>query len=569
MTRFLLPALALFLLPLTRAWAEVPAVLRAVPESAEVVALVEKPHQLFDAVWDHELIREVRRSDVVQALYRSTNTRRLQQFLAYLEKELARDYRQLLEDLGGDGLFLAARFSRNPAVLVGVQGQDERLTKRFTAMFSRLVEEELARQENPAALKQGNYRGQEGWRVGPIRVVRLESMILLSNEESFLKEAVDRVLDGKTSTVAEKAYQECRKLLPPDTRAWVWQDFKAALKVKDFAEGLKAAATDPFITLVLGGFVDVLRRTPSICFGLAEEKGNWHARLAMPCGRNGMGARSTLLMPAKGPGSLPPLQVPRALAAAGGYFDFGAFWTGRETIFNKKLAADLEKADRDLSKFLKTSLGDLLQQAGTHYRLVAAEHGTFPYKTRPTTPLPAFGLVLEPIGPDFARYAETGLRAAGLFGTFQYGLRMKEEDCRGHQLVSYFFKEGRQLAEDPGNFRFNFSPCFAKVGDRFVVASTSELGKNMIETLVDGPKDKGHAATTRTMLFGKGVAESLRVNQDPILVQTILSQGLPPAEARKQVLGLIDLVRRLGTVETTVVYEPNAFRLDLAWHYKK
>ena len=70
-------------------------------------------------------------------------------------------------------------------------------------------------------------------------------------------------------------------------------------------------------------------------------------------------------------------------------------WKNRERLINGDAKRDFEKAEKDLSKILPTTVkfGELIEMWGPHHRVVVANHDARPYKTEPCLKLPAFGYV--------------------------------------------------------------------------------------------------------------------------------------------------------------------------------
>src|SRR5208283_5158118 len=97
-----------------------------------------------------------------------------------------------------------------------------------------------------------------------------------------------------------------------------------------------------------------------------------------------------------------------------------------------------------------------------HHRLVVAHQARPGYKIVPDQRFPAVALVLEMSDPEFARSAETVLRAAALLGSFQFSLKLVEESHNEHKIVGYRFPEDGKVPKDEGNLRFNISPCLVK-----------------------------------------------------------------------------------------------------------
>src|SRR5581483_6787718 len=128
-------------------------------------------------------------------------------------------------------------------------------------------------------------------------------------------------------------------------------------------------------------------------------------------------------------------------------------------------------------------LSELLTQSGPYHRFVAAAQEASGYPAHPAQPLPAFAYLVSMRDPGFGKAMDGLLRAVALFGGAQAKLKLVEETVDGVTLVGYRFPEDGSLPADVNNIRFNFSPCFAAVGDQFFAASTIELGRELIATL--------------------------------------------------------------------------------------
>src|SRR5204863_8575651 len=72
----------------------------------------------------------------------------------------------------------------------------------------------------------------------------------------------------------------------------------------------------------------------------------------MPRGRDGMTALASMILPADGRGTLPPLQPARMIGSTTYFLDLGEFWDKRVEIVGKKNADGLEEGDKNLAKCL-------------------------------------------------------------------------------------------------------------------------------------------------------------------------------------------------------------------------
>lgn len=546
--------------------------LRFVPAGVDLVVKLENPRQLYEAVVEHEVFQELLKFDAAQAVLDTTNFRRFLQLLGFFEKQLGFDRLDLLDRLTGGGVVVAARFSDKKArVLFVVQARDEKLLTRFVHLTRKVIDSELARQGSKDKVQVKAHRQVETLHFGPqLHVAQVGSALILASAEGALHRAIETSAGGPAGSLVEASLVgDAHKLLPDGLLLWGALNLEQVREIPDVKNALNSLGLDPITLFAVGGLVDVVKRAPFVCFGLARDGKNFHTRVAMPRGRDGMSPVAAIFLPPDERGSLPMLKPPRAQTCTSYYIDLARFWQERHKILTREQAEGLDKFEKETSKYLgKMSLGSVLQQTGKYHRIVTAQQGKSPYKKGPPQLGGAAALVLDMRDPAFAKSMGVLLRGAALAVTLKYGLKMVEEDHNGHTLVSYYFPENRKFDGDPDGFRFNFSPCFAHVGNQFVVSSTSELGRDLIDCLVKETAEGSSPASARTEAYAAGLADNLRSAEDFLVTQAILGQALPPGEARKQIERLIQLVSGLGTLQFETRYGKSDFRFDARWLYK-
>ncbi len=452
-----------------------------------------------------------------------------------------------------------------------VQAKDEDLLKRFIALARKIAVQELSRLDSKEQLEARPYRDLETFHFAKLfHLGRAGSALIFSNDEAVLNKALDRFLDGgKDNLAATPLIAEVKGRLPKDAMVWGMLNLEQAKKNPDVKNTLNTLGLDPVTMFTIGGVVDVIKRSPYVCAGLAREGKNLRLRVAMPRGREGMAPLASMFLPEDARGSLPMLHPPRVMSCTSYYLDLGTFWNNRHKILTKEQAKTIDAFEAQTSKYLKSiGLGNLLQQAGKYQRVVVAIPDKSPYKTKATLETGSFAVVLDMRDPSFAKSMSTVLRGAALIGSFKFGLKMVDEKYKDHTLVTYYFPENRPLEGDDNNIRYNFSPCFTQVGNQFVISSTLELGKDLVDCLAKESSDVS-PATQRTYVYGTGVAANLRTAEDLFVSKAILSQALPATDAKKQIDKLVKLVERLGELRFETRYGRDDFRFDVYWKYEK
>jgi hypothetical protein len=542
--------------------------LRLVTAQADLILKIEQPRTLVEGVTQLDVFKKLQDLEAVRELYDSTNVRRALQLVSYFEKQLGAPRYELLDRLAGGGIALGVRFQNEPgtAVLV-IQSRDEQLLRRFVKLAMELTKQELARQESPDVVKTGSHRGVETVQLTEKSFLAvIGSALVISNTSNGIKTAINLHLDGATTSMANPAaLAEARKLLPAHPAAWLWVNLKPVHDnpvFKGIIEQTKDNGTGP---IFYGGLFNIAARSPFLCVALNQQPNEFAVTLRFPRGRQGMPEAVLLQSPDKSSGSLLLLEPPNTLLTASYYLDLANYWSRRKTLLTPPELKGLEQLDKQSGFFLGgTKLGKLLQQTGPHQRLVVAHQAKPGYKIVPAQRFPAVALVLEMSDPEFARSAESVLRAAALFGTFQFSLKLVEETHGGHKIVGYRFPEDGKVPKDVGNLRFNASPCLVKVGNQFVVSSTIELARDLVDVLAkESSTPAVNPSPLRVKANSAGAAAALQSAEEQLLTQAILGQALAPDDARQQVQGFIALVERLGTFHLQTHYGRNEFHVDV------
>jgi hypothetical protein len=547
--------------------------LRLVPRQADFVLRIDSPHRLVDAVLATEPLRELTQFAAVREALQTTNARRAARLLAYYEQELGAKWPDLLDRLAGGGVVLAGRFDRTnqaPALLV-VQGTDAELWKRSLDALLKVIEQEQVRQDAKDRPKKDGYRGLETIHIGnDLHLARAGAALLVSNKVEAVHAGLDLYINGRHDSLTEAAGPtDARTLLPPAPLVSLWVNLKPAQESPEGKEFFKRPKSDPGQLVFAGGLLDVIGHAPFLSMGVYHQPdGAWMSTFRMPRGRDATPEGQALhVAPAGQPGCLPPLAPPDALYSTSFYVDVGKFWTEREKLLTEGPRKGLDQAEKNLGRFLAgRKLSELLTQAGPYHRFVAAAQAKSGYAKHPNQIVPAFAYNVSMRDPGFGKAMDGLLRAVALFAGLQAKLKLVEEDIDGVKLVGYRFPEDGTLAGDVNNIRFNFSPCFAAVGDQFFAASTIELGREMIHTLKRPATNVPSSDTVvLSRLSAAGGSALLKAFEDQVLTQAALDRAMTIDEVRSEVTKFVAWVGKLGELDFSTEYQPHEFRFEVQW----
>jgi hypothetical protein len=546
--------------------------LELIHESADVLIEVPNVPRLVGLLSNLELLRQLDIFPPYREFLESTPLRRGQQLLAYLEKQLGASRGSLLQRLtGGGGILIASKFGPQPApTVVIVRGCDDELMTRFFDVALEVIDQELARQEGKQRIVRGDYHGVPTAHAGnDFWTARASLNLIISNKEQALHAALDRQLGRETKSLADnKQIDEAWRLLPKGCQARAWINLDAAHKAAESRGLYKTPRDDANLTVLFGSYLDLAGRSPFVCLGLAPQDDGFLFTIRAPRGRDGMGDDRILHLAPKGKVASRPLLEPKGvLYSEANYLDFASIWSERTKLFPEKQVKGLEEFDKTSARFLLgNSVSKLLPQIAPYYRFVAVQQGKTAYKKEPQQHIPAFAIVSELREPEaFGKSMEGILRAAALLAGFNVKLKLAEETYKDCKIIGWRFPDDAIVKVDNTEFRFNFSPCFTRVGNQFVYCSTIELCRELVELLQKEGKEKDAGAATcpHAKVYAAGGAELLESFRDQLITQTILDQAAKPDDAGTQVKAFIDLVRRLGTLELAATMGEKEFHYDV------
>jgi hypothetical protein len=551
--------------------------LRLVPKQADFVLRVDSPRKLVEAVLATEPLMELEQFAAVREVLGSTNVRRVAKLLVYYEKELGAPWPDLLDRLAGGGVLLTGQFDRTnqaPALFV-IQSKDQDLLKRAVGVLLKVIEQEQVRQDSHDRPKKESYRGLEIIHIGSdFHMARAGSAMLVSNKAEAVEHGLDLYINGRFDSLTESiAPADAAKLLPPAPLVSLWVNLAPLHESPEGKEFAKRPKADAAQLLFAGGLLDVIDQSPSLAMGAYRQSdGTWMSTFRMAHGRDatpeGLGLH---LAPTDKPGCLPPLAPANVLYSNSFYLDLGKFWTDREKLLTENSRKGLDSAEKTLGRFLGgRKLSELLTQAGPYHRFVAAAQPKSGYGQHPIQIIPAFAYNVSMRDSGFGQAMSGLLRAGALFAGLQVKLKLVEETVDGVMLVGYRFPEDGMLAGDVNNIRFNFSPCFAAVGDQFFAASTMEMGREMIRVLKQSPNTTpAYTTGVKSRLSAAGGAAMLKAFEDQLLTQAALSRAATLDEVRPEVEKFVGWVSKLGTLDFDTEYQPHEFRFEIKWVQKK
>lgn len=554
--------------------------LRQVPSNAIAVLHCPHPQRALNQLLTYIRQLELEKFDEVKELLQSTAYQRLERFLTYLEGRYKRTWSKMLEDLSGHGVTLAvipsAEKGKQAQVIALISASDIPLLKQVYHDSLEILGQELQAAESPVALITKSYRNNNILSAGEqLFLTQQGSMVLLSNNFKVITSALDQLLDSnKPSLFQHPGFVSSEQPQDTDTLIWGWVDLKyLKAQAGDEIEKFKLPTNDLIPHLLFGGLLDAVIRSDHAWLAIRHQEKGPVLEITSPVGRSSSheSARALHMHDPQIESIFPLLNPPGTLASFSFYWNLSSLWMERTRIYKEGALKDFEEGDKKIKPFMAgNSLGTLLNALGTRHRIVIASQRQTPYQFKTKVVHPAFALVAEcKDAEQFYKIINIPLRTAGFFLSTQVNMKLSDVSYEGCKITTYRFVENeKNKAYDHGSL-FNYSPSFARVGKFFIISSTMELCKNLVDELNRPvvPTSQVDPVDMRHRFSWSALGQAFATERPRLTTELTLRHGGNADRVDEQITALLKLLDRLGSLDLTVQHSPG-FKIELRANYR-
>ena len=259
--------------------------------------------------------------------------------------------------------------------------------------------------------------------------------------------------------------------------------------------------------------------------------------------------------------------------------DFAGWYKRREELLQAKVLPEFDKFESGLSNLLPSrDFGtDILPTFGRNLTFLAAPQDYSHLQGKPGMQLPGMALVFDLAKPEEGSEilnlffqtvsAITNLNAA------QQGRQpwvLSSESYKDVQIT--FGKYGQKPKGDPLPIIFNFMPASARVGDKFVMSSSVDLCKRLIDSYTTPETATATRKPTRDdfrfELTGESVANILETNRSLLEARSVAQEGKTSEQAQADTTTLLQLVRAIRSLKLTTGAEGAGYQINLEARWK-
>ena len=542
---FAISSVCMFLAP-TTVFAQAPESLvnsaHLFPSTTIAYAELSAPNELIATIVDHPLRDKIEALPAYQQAIETPQYKQAMLGLEMFENAVGMPWREALEKFSTQGV--AAAF--DPATEGGaiiVHGQDAESMKSFRDKFVGFASLDQKRQ-----VQKVEYRGIPAHRIGETRFAVYENRLLVTNNSELGKSILDRMLDGGDDTLANAPeFRQAVAKRDSKSAAWAFLDVKTVRESGVADQLYHDQINNPLLELLVGGIQSNLQHTPHASGEIHVTQDHASIQLSAPHDPDWIPEEREYFFGPNGKGRAPSIPaVDDTLLTLSTYRDFSQMWLRAGDLFNDQVNEEFAKADANLTTFFsgKDFGEDILGEIQSPVGFVMARQDFHNVLPAPAIKIPMFGIVTEMKEPEkmTREMRRTFQNLIGFFsvigamqGFGQLEMDMEKMDDGSQFVTSRFIPEDGEEQSREAPIVFNFTPTVGFSGQRFVVASTSKLAKQLTLAAPTDPKFRDE--NTFASMQANVLKQVLNDNREQLIAQNMLEEG----NSREEAVAQIDL----------------------------
>jgi hypothetical protein len=575
------PLLVACLLCVRPALAEDPE--RLIPHDVAVYVEVSDAARIVDRVLAPDIVGMLESIPQYQQFSRSDQFAQLRSVVAYLETKLGTNWRKAIGDLTSGGAVFAIHPGDPDYILFVIRSKDADLLERTNRLLIEMVEQDARDKKIESPVKSKDYKGVRAWTLGKDEFhAILGDTLVLSNKQEGIKTALDMHMGSGPKSIADvDQWREAKSRALSGNVAWSFARLDV-FRQAGFAKDLYVERpNNPAIPIFFGGLSHVLSRAPYATASLVVNDERLAFRAEVP--RDGAAWPAPFrgfYTSRAGAEAAVPLRPARTIASLSFYRDFKAMWDVREQLVAAEALPGFTELESNAAPVLfggREFSTEVLGEFEPRFRLVAAAQDYSKSRFVPDLKIPAFALVAElkhptEFGTDLiiAFQSVLGLANVGFGQKSQPRLILANENYKGFEIQAAHFPERASKGDGPGvHLRHNFRPACTVAGRYFVLGSTVQIVKDVLDSI--GDVQAAPATVPQNIVFEADVTQInqvLQQNRSPLVSQNMVSGGNTREQAEQEFDTLVKLLGLFGGANASWSADPNAMHVDVSVDFK-
>ena len=548
---------------------------KSTPGGAVFFAEISGLEPWIEKLQNSQLVASLPSNPQVQAFYASPQGRKADAGRKLIENHLGMDLWTLAKTALGGQVAIALYphdGRKEPDAVIAVQVNDvkvlDRIRERIAPTLT-LIEEQISQPTGPGNVP---VRGIDG----KVFIAERDNWIVAASTSDLMTRTLTlrAGADGEKSLADDAPYMAMTKQLGSQhlVRSYV----NLELIAKGMGGRIGPEKLDnPGASLLFGGLYELANHSPFFGSTIDLDSQRLVITNSVAGKPESIGEKYASLFAASDKpdaGALP--NVPGLIGGLILHRDLAGWYKRREELLDAKVLPEFDKFEAGIANVLpgKDYGTDILPSLGRNLTLVAAPQDYSHLNGKPGLQLPGFALVW-----DLAKPAEAE-ETLNLFFQTVATLSNLNAGQQGRQpwvLSSESYKDVQiqfgKYSQKPKGDRlpivFNFMPAAARVRDKFVMASSVDLCKRLVDVYLTPTTTTATAKPTRNdflfELTGESLANILDANRSLIEARSVAAEGKTSDQAQTDVSTLLQLVRGVRTLRLTTGVEADGYRVQL------
>ncbi|MFM7036862.1 MAG: hypothetical protein ACKO2L_03990 [Planctomycetaceae bacterium] len=557
------------------------------PATTAVYVEIRDPSQFLRTLVEHPVADRVQQQDAWQQALRSPDMTGVLTARNFLELQFGKPWTETLESVTAKGMYFAIDAADpSPAAVLLVRGKDADLMQEV-----RLKLLELTRLGGSEIRKLETYRDIPVYRLPQGGAAVVGEWLIVASSGDVGRKLLDRILDlpatpnaNAADSPANSAPQSLAAVpsfrntiahdVPANTvRAWfglsaVRDSLQSASRG---GKGLFAGQIDdPPGELLLGGLQSVLGKADWATAELHAAATGLQLRLEIPFDQAWIPEQREWYFGPQAAGRVPGIpEIPNTVGTLGIYRNVSQMWLRAGDLFSEQTNDRMAEAESNLGTiFAGRDFGEEVLGAFEPGMLLLAARQDFTRITPvPAIRLPSFALLLtlkdpETMRPELRRIFQSVIGFGNIVGAQQGQpqLELDMQKLEDAELVSAHYLPPKPTASGPVPLVYNFSPTAAFQGNRFILASSTQLA----EALLKAPVNDAPPANLATEVNVPVLADLFSDNRDAIVSGNMLSKGQTREEADAELNLLLQLLSWFQSASARLTPSADSLQLEFS-----
>lgn len=548
---------------------------KVMPSGAIFFAEVSGLEPWIDKLQNSELVASLPSNPQVQAFFDSPQGRQANAGRMMIENQLGMDLWTLSKTAIGGKVSIALyphESRQQPDSVMAIQFNDvknrDRIRERVAPLLT-LIEQQIKQTTGP----------------GNVSVRSIDGKVFIAERDNWLvaastSELMNQTLSLRSGTVEErvKSLAEDAPFVAMTKQLGEKHLLRSYINLQLIAKGMGGRIgpeklDNPAASLLLGGVYELANRSSFFGSTVDLDEQRLVIRHEVAGKPESLGEKFASLFVESGnpdAGFLPP--VPGLIGGWVLQRDFAGWYKHREELLDPKFLPEFDKFEAGLANLLpgKDYGIDILPSLGSRLTFLAAPQEYSHLNGKPGLQLPGFALVWDLAKPDEAEQTLNLLfQTVAMLSNLEAGKQGRQPWVLSSESYKNIQIQFGKYAQKPKGERlpivFNFMPAAARVGDKFVMASSVDLCKHLVDYYLN-PIMVKKAPTRNDFLFeltGESLANLLDVNREMLEARSVAQEGKTSEQAKSDVTGLLQIVRGVRTLRLTSGAEGEGYRVQL------